>query len=382
MTQMIDEQPGPAVVIVMPLADQRGGAELSLLQLLKSSTSIRWHVVFLEDGPMVAQARALGIPVRVVPGGRVRKPWIILAAIRTIVRWAREVDAKGMLGWMAEAHLYSGPAAKLMGIPAVWFQHGLPSKYGVIDNLANRIWAVGAMACSQYSADCQLAVTPKLPMRVVHPGADLERFDPSQLPSPEQCRAELGLPKSGPIVGIFGRLQSWKGMHVFIDSFPAVLAKYPDATAVIVGGVWQPEAAYEQQLHEQVKRLEISERVVFAGHQTNIARWMQACDVIVHHSDREPFGMVVVEAMALGKSVIAGTTGGPKEAITDGVTGSLVSYGDATNLNKAILSYLDDPALAAKVGEAARQRAQYFSVDRFANGVSSAMRDWIYSTSA
>ena len=89
-------------------------------------------------------------------------------------------------------------------------------------------------------------------------------------------------------------------------------------------------------------------------------------DVIVHASDREPFGIVIVEAMALGKPVIAGDAAGPTEIITDGVDGFLSPYGDAAALGCALRRLLDDPALAQRLGAAARLRAQDFSTQNYA----------------
>jgi glycosyltransferase involved in cell wall biosynthesis len=370
------------VVIVMPLSQQRGGAETALLQMVENVRSIAWHVIFLEDGPMVTQVRQLGYPADVIEAGRLRQPLKTLSTVRAIARLARRVEAKAMLGWMAKGHLYSGAAARLAGIPALWFQHGLPTPGSLIDGLANRIPALGALACSQYAADAQLKVTPQLSMKVVYAPIDLKKFDSHSLPTPQQCRRDCGLPADGPIIGIFGRLQKWKGMHVLIDAFPAILARYPQATALVVGGVWELEAAYEKQLHDQARQLGIENSVVFAGHQTNVPQWMQACDVIVHASDREPFGMVVAEAMALGKPVVAGAIGGPQEIITDGVDGLLAPFEDAPALSAAILRYLDDPIMSQKIGESGRQRAQEFSLERFTQSVSQALENWVYSPSA
>jgi glycosyltransferase involved in cell wall biosynthesis len=374
---MVATTPNPTVLIIMPLAEQRGGAELALLQLIRSETSVHWHVVFLDEGPMIEQTRALGVGVSCIKAGRVRQPHRVLKTVLAIARVAKEIDATAMLGWMAKAHLYSGLAAKFAGVPAFWFQHGLPSNRSWIDSFVNRIPAAGSLACSEFVAVAQRRMTPRLPVRVVHPATDLESFDPPTLPSPERCREMLALPKAGPIIGIFGRLQTWKGMHVLIDAVPEILSRYPSATAVIVGGVWELEAAYEARLHLQAHSLGITEHVVFAGHQTNVSQWMQACDVIVHASDREPFGMVVVEAMALGKPVIAGADGGPREVITDGVDGFLVPFADTAALSASILKYLDNQSMARRMGEAARRRAQYFSVQRFAGNVSDAMKEWI-----
>jgi glycosyltransferase involved in cell wall biosynthesis len=164
---------------------------------------------------------------------------------------------------------------------------------------------------------------------------------------------------------------------VLIAALPAIIARYPSATAAIVGGAWHLEPKYQSQLREQVNELNIAGHVTFAGHQQDVPRWMQACDVLVHASDCEPFGMTVVEAMSLGKPVVAGASGGPREIITDGVDGLLVQFGDSGALAAAILRYLDDGAFAAAVGNAARQRAEYFSAARFARTVSDAMRQWM-----
>jgi glycosyltransferase involved in cell wall biosynthesis len=98
-------------------------------------------------------------------------------------------------------------------------------------------------------------------------------------------------------------------------------------------------------------------------------------DVFVHTSDREPFGIVVIEAMALGKPVIAGSGGGPAEIITDGENGLLVPYGDDESLAHAILRYLDDHAFAARLGAAARTRAAVFDDRTYAAHVIAALRE-------
>jgi len=97
-------------------------------------------------------------------------------------------------------------------------------------------------------------------------------------------------------------------------------------------------------------------------------------DVVVHASDREPFGIVVVEAMALGKPVVAGAEGGPREIITEGVDGLLAPYEDAEALARQILRYLDDPAFARRMGEAARRRARDFSPEAFVRRMISVLR--------
>jgi len=105
---------------------------------------------------------------------------------------------------------------------------------------------------------------------------------------------------------------------------------------------------------------------VFAGHRDDPETWMHAMDVFVHASHNEPFGIVVVEAMALGKPVVATAEGGPTEIITSEEEGALVPWGDAGALSRAVARFLTDEALRERVGEAARLRARSFTADAYA----------------
>jgi len=211
----------------------------------------------------------------------------------------------------------------------------------------------------------------------VHPGAELDRFAPEALPTPAGARMRLGLPDDGPLVGIVGRLQRWKGMHTLIQAMPRVLGAHPQAHAVLVGGRHDLEPDYPAYLEEQLRELGVEDRVILAGAQSNVPEWMQAMDIVVHASDNEPFGIVVVEAMALGKPVIAGSAGGPTEMITPGVDGLLSPYNDPQALAAAILTCLDDPGFASRMGAAARERAAEFSTQNFARNVIDAVQSLV-----
>lgn len=367
---------GQPVLAVMPLAERKGGAELALLHLLRhgQEQGVDWRVAFLQDGPMVRQVRELGVAAHVIEAGRLRQTVRYAATVRALAKLARRTEASAVLGWMGKAQLYGGAAAKLAGIPAVWFQHGIPSG-GWIDRLATQMPAVAVLTCSHFVATAQRKLRPLRDVRVVHPGAELERFDPQQLPSPEATKRRLGLPADRPTIGIVGRLQSWKGMHVLLEAMPAVLRRHPGATALVVGGEHALEADYPRTLQAQIERLKLRESVVFAGHQTNVPEWMHAMDVVVHASHHEPFGIVVVEAMALGKPVIATVPGGPAEVIRDGVEGQLVPFGDAEALAAAVGRYLNDPEFASVCGRQARRRSQIFSAEAFARRTCEAIRE-------
>jgi glycosyltransferase involved in cell wall biosynthesis len=209
----------------------------------------------------------------------------------------------------------------------------------------------------------------------VYPGAEVDRFDPDRLMPPAAARARLGLPAAGPIIGIVSRLQRWKGIHVVIDAMDLLRRTHSTAHCIVVGGRHALEPHYEDDLERQIASLGLTEQVTLVGLQANVPEWMQAMDVIVHASDQEPFGIVVIEAMALGKPVIAGSGGGPAEIITDGVDGLLVPYGDVIAMAGALRRFLDDPSFAAQVGAAARERASEFSDRRYAENLIATLKE-------
>lgn len=356
------------IAVVMPLAEQRGGAELTLCHLMSQGRGmdVEWLVIFFEDGPMVAQFQKMGIKTRVVRAGRLRELSRFLRAVGQITNVLRQFGAETVVSWMATPHLYASLAALRIGIPSLWYQHGLALQASPIDQLATLLPARGILACSEAAARAQRRRRPRRPVHVVYPGVELERFDPDRLLPPVQARAALGLPTHGPLIGIVGRLQHWKGIHTFVEAMPHVRRDYPGAHAVIVGGAHHLEPEYSALVESRIAALDLESCVIMAGLQHNIPEWMQTMDVVVHASDREPFGIVILEAMALGKPVVAGDEGGPREIITDGVNGLLSPYGDAPALARSVLRYLNMPEFACQVGAAARQRAQDFSVHNYA----------------
>ncbi|MBO3461305.1 glycosyltransferase family 4 protein [Aetokthonos hydrillicola Thurmond2011] len=367
------------ILLVMPLAEKRGGGEMMLWDLLQQGRdpSIHWIVIFLEDGPMVEQVRGLGIDARVVKSGRLREIHRLILTVFRIASIARRESVDVIVNWMSITHIYGGLAAMLTKLPSVWYQLEVPSDKPLVVRLATLISARAVVTLSKDGKEAQSKIWPYRPTLLVYPGVALDRFDPSILPSPADMRQKLGLPLNGPLIGIVGRLQRWKGMHVLVEAMPKILQKYPDAHCLIVGGKHSHEADYEGFLNEKIASMGLDERVIRTGLQSNVPDWVQAMDVFVHASDKEPFGIVIIEAMALGKPVIAGNAGGPTEIITEGVNGLLTPYGDADALANAILRYLDDQQFANNLAAAARQRALDFSTQRYAQNLINAVSSFV-----
>ena len=114
---------------------------------------------------------------------------------------------------------------------------------------------------------------------------------------------------------------------------------------------------YRAMLKSQVQKLGLSQAVQFTGFRDDMPELMNTIDIFVHASLVEPFGSVIVEAMAAGRPVIASRTLGPQEIIRDGESGLLTTPGDSSELASAMLRLLADPELAQRIGKSGREYA-------------------------
>ncbi len=165
-------------------------------------------------------------------------------------------------------------------------------------------------------------------------------------------------------------------MHVLLDALARLRQRGSTAHVVIVGGAYETEPQYAKRLQSDCQRLGLEGHVTFTGAVAHerIASYVAASDVMVHASRREPFGIVVLEAMAAGKPLVASSCGGPAEVVVDGQHGLLSDFGDAAMLAEKLEYLLTHPAQAAAMGQAARERVRHFTVQTFARRVTQAVQ--------
>jgi len=164
---------------------------------------------------------------------------------------------------------------------------------------------------------------------------------------------------TGPLAVWCGRLQRWKGAHVFLEAAALAHRAVPSARFLVVGGtLFGLETTVGDDLRHQAAALGIGGCVEFTGHVADARPFLARADVVVHSAVRpEPFGLVVLEAMLAGRPVVASAAGGPLELIEDGATGLLTPPGDAAALADALVGLFRDPAGREAMGRAARARA-------------------------
>jgi glycosyltransferase involved in cell wall biosynthesis len=140
---------------------------------------------------------------------------------------------------------------------------------------------------------------------------------------------------------------------------------------LLVGDATFGEKSFVDELKEMCRELGVAEKVVFTGFRDDVPVIMRSIDLLVHASTLpEPFGMVLIEAMAASRPVVATRAGGVQEIVDSGVTGILVPPGDEDAMARAIVEILSDGGLRQRMGEAGLRRVEErFSRDETTRGI-------------
>src|SRR5262249_20517858 len=196
---------------------------------------------------------------------------------------------------------------------------------------------------------------------IVHHGVDTELYRP---PAERAATfAEAGLPGRYAI-GCFGRVRAQKGTDVFVEAMCALLPKYPDFTAVIIGPV--DDRGFAATLEARVESAGLADRVRFLGELpiADLPRWYQRISIYAFTSRVEGFGLTMIEAMAAGVALVASRAGAAETVVVDGESGVLVPPGDAEALIAALDPLMRSPERAQELGRKARARVvAEFSID-------------------
>ncbi|HEU4328534.1 MAG TPA: glycosyltransferase family 4 protein [Roseiflexaceae bacterium] len=267
--------------------------------------------------------------------------------------------------WVLPNGPVAGLVARLRGLPLVISLHGSDVF------LSEKAWPLalaagatlrGAAAFTACSGDLRERAlrlgAPADRSTVVPYGVDVQAFQPDPQAG-ALVRAELGLPPDAPLILALGRLVYKKGLTYLLEALPAVLERHPAARLVLAG-----YGDLRNELEQRAAELGLAGRVIFPGmlERERAARYISAADVYAVPSVRDQRGNVdglpntLLEGMAAARPIVASRIAGIPEVISDGQHGLLTPERDPAALATAITRLLDDPALAARLGTAARRR--------------------------
>ena len=255
-------------------------------------------------------------------------------------------------------------AAMLTGTPCVVHERGLP-QYGAADrHLGKRLAAIIPMSRWIGRAMVEQGVDPGN-IRVMYDGLDPARFTAAQ--PADAVRAAWDVRPDQPVIGIVGNIREWKGQDTVARALVEVTRVHPDVVCFFVGAATEGDRGYLEQIQTRLRNAGIERNVRFTGFQENVAQFTALMQIVVHASVQpEPFGMVVLEAMARRKPVVGSRAGGIVEMVVEGDTGYTFPPADSSALAARLVELLNDPAKAARMGDRGYDRlVRNFSVERY-----------------
>jgi glycosyltransferase involved in cell wall biosynthesis len=246
-------------------------------------------------------------------------------------------------------------AARLTRIPAVVHERGINDRYPALAKFFGR--GLGAIVCiSDAVRDCLAAHGADFGNLVTIPNG----LDPAELrftTTPAALRTTFGLAADAPVVGMIGNIKGWKGQEILVRAIDRVRHQHPDVRCLLIGATAPADEPYDREIRALIAARGLERHIIFTGFQKNVADFVAMVDIVVHASVLpEPFGRVVLEAMACRKPVIGARAGAIPEIIDEGVTGLTFPPGDADALADAISTLLKDPGRVRRMGDAGYDR--------------------------
>jgi glycosyltransferase involved in cell wall biosynthesis len=344
-----------------------GGAEKSLLILIKHLNRKRFTPFVMcppksEFGQKLDEAGVKCYPM-IYP--RLKN---IFAAIYAVIK-IRSIIRREAINLIhansPRANLIGAAAARVCRIPVIWHARNLLDE-GMID--IDRIFSPLAdkIICNSEAIRKRFTAIPKFNEKTsaILNGIDLNEFHPGI--NGRDILRQLNIDTSAPVIGIISRLWPDKGHRYFIEAAAQVVKEFPGSRFVIVGDYQAPEySAHKKELDRLIRSLDLEGNINFLGYRTDINRVMAGMDIVILPSESEGCSRVLLEAMAMGKPVVASASGGTPELVADGQTGILVPIKDSAILAKALIKLLSDADLLRRMGQKGRHRAEtLFSITR------------------
>jgi glycosyltransferase involved in cell wall biosynthesis len=393
-----------SIVFLSPTG-QTGGAEAALHEVLaglrQSHPSWSLRVIVASDGPLVARVEALGVPVQVLPfpaslarlgDWGVRRRWwrrltfagrCAVVALPTLgylrrLRVLLEMEPPDVIHTNGLKMHVLGAWARPRGSALLWHLHDYVSRRALSARLLRRyVSRCSAVVANSQSVahDMRQVCGDAIAIHPVWNAVDLERFSPT---GPRlDLDAVSGLPPADDVlrVGLVATFARWKGHETFLRALAALPASLPVRGYIVGGPVYETAGSQVSiaELRHRVTSLGLNARVGFTGFIQDSATAMRALDVVVHAStDPEPFGLVIAEAMACGKPVVAVRAGGATELTLPGVNALVHEPGDAFALAGHLEQLARDAGLRQRLGLAGRSTAEHsFSRRRLAHQLTS-----------
>ena len=344
------------------MGDLWAGAEVQLLSLMRYLARLpgfECSVILFNEGRLAEELRKLPVSLTVI-SEQTFSPMGIAYRLAKALRKIRPD--------VVHTHKYKDSfigtlVARSLGIPyVVRTVHGLPEPFMGLRNAKMVAYTAADRLMTGWFVDRVVAVSSDIEkvligmygsnrVSCIHNGIDLEAVRVTT--SREAFRRKWQIPEDAVVIGTVGRLVPVKGHAILLDATRILQASIGNVALVLVG-----DGPLRKDLEANAKRLGLEKSVIFAGQQDQSYDFMNMMDVFVLPSLHEGIPMVVLEALALQRPVVATRVGGIPEVIEHGQTGFLAEPSDASSLARLLQRLVEDLPMAVSIGKAGRTRVE------------------------
>lgn len=347
-----------------------GGKNIHMINLYKYLNDVTFRVFIVYSSRVDDELRTFLIKKGVREEDFVLisrfKKWLVIPCILELRRFFLNNKIDIVHTFQIQSDILGGLAARMAGVKFMLSMHEskiIEENISIIKQLFYRLtnkiikkWFIRTTVIS-YGLRQELIsgkFRPDDKIEVIHPGYDLLEKYKFYKPSFDKLK------KGKPLIGIIGGLRREKGQCRFIAAMPFILQELPEARFIIVGKGWE-----EQRLKKQARKLNLDSRVNFTGWVEDIFPFLETIDIFVVPSEREGFGMVILEAFMLSKPVVASNIEGIKDIIDDGKNGLLVDTANPRLFANKILYLCNNPEKAILLGKNGYEKVTtQFTIER------------------
>ncbi len=362
---MTEQKRKPVILQILPRLET-GGVERGTTEIAAALTQAGWHSVVVSGGGRLVHDLERGGTEHITMSVYSKNPFVMRKNADLLAKLIKEKNVD-IVHARSRAPAWSAKwACEATGVPFLTTFHGAynigPFK---IKKKYNKVMTDGVLtiAVSNFIKQHILDNYENVPaekIRVIHRGADIERFDVTKV-SQERLIAlskKWRIPEDMPVIMLPGRLTRWKGQLLMLEALS--LMKHKDVRCLFVGSD-QGRKRYRRELERKAKKLGLTAVVHFVDHCSEMDVAYMLSDIVVSAStDPEAFGRVVPEAQAMGRIVVGPDHGGATETIKDKETGFLFKHGDAKDLAEKLdmaldMSAQDKKTMSQKAVQSVRQ---------------------------
>lgn len=374
-------------ILFLHTGSEMYGADKVMLDLIKNLDKTKYspYVILPEDGMLADKLRNISVKIDIVPYPVLRRKYFNVSGIlkyivmyfkysKQLVKLAKK-EQIDIIHNNTSAVLEGCYVSKILNIPLVWVVHEIIINPKLIFNIICKIiahYSTETIVVSNAVKNHLLSsgYFKKNKIKVIHNGVDSSIFNPNT--NCNYLYSEWNIPNTAKVIGMIGRVNSWKGQEDFLIATNKVLENNKNVYAIIVGGVFVGEEKYKNILLENINKSPFKDRIIYSDYRNDTEAIHKLFDIFVLPSiNPDPLPTVVLEAMATGKPIVGYAHGGVCEMVKNGVNGLLVEPRNPDLLANAINKLLQNKKLCKQMGKKSLERFNNnFSMTRYVNNYS------------